>query len=231
MGKIITVVMVVLVTVFAAVGVNQLYTQEINLERREIELQDVRLELNEVKLKKIDLNSRFEEAINADEVNSELIKKLEQEKIELEERNRQLEVDLQAKRAEERRLASLRASTVSASTPTTQRSNQDLMRAVGIPESQWWAVDEIISRESGWNHLIWNRGGSGAYGLCQSLPASKMSSAGSDYMTNPITQLKWCNEYAQGYGGWTKAVEFSRCVGTCWSNRTNSYVVKDHRWW
>lgn len=101
MSKIITVVMVALIAVFAAVGVNQLYSNEVELERREIELQDVRLELNEIKTKKIDLNERYEEAINADEVNSELIDKLEQEKIDLERQNQQLERDLQAKKQRE----------------------------------------------------------------------------------------------------------------------------------
>ena len=105
------------------------------------------------------------------------------------------------------------------------------MRLVGIPEYEWAAVNEILSRESGWNHLIWNRSGSGAYGLCQSLPASKMASAGADYLTNPVTQLKWCNNYAKGYGGWIKAAQFSRCIGSCFSTRTNSTVYKDHKWW
>ena len=40
------------------------------------------------------------------------------------------------------------------------------------------------TRESGWQ-LVWNTGGSGAYGIPQALPASKMASAGADYMTDP----------------------------------------------
>ena len=43
-------------------------------------------------------------------------------------------------------------------------------------------------------------------GLCQSMPAHKMRSAGADYMTNPVTQLRWCNWYAHWrYGGWQEA--------------------------
>lgn len=60
-------------------------------------------------------------------------------------------------------------------------------------DKEMWAY--IINRESGWNHTIWNYSGSGAYGLPQALPASKMASAGSDYMTNPYTQLKWMHSY------------------------------------
>lgn len=105
------------------------------------------------------------------------------------------------------------------------------MQQAGIPESDWQWVDEIITRESTWRHTAWNSQGSGAYGLCQSLPASKMASAGADYMTNPITQLKWCHQYAQEYGGWYQAAQYSRCVGRCFSTKVNRYVQKDHKWW
>jgi hypothetical protein len=45
--------------------------------------------------------------------------------------------------------------------------------------------------------------------LCQSTPASKMASAGDDWRTNPVTQIKWCTGYAVGrYGSWTNAYEF-----------------------
>lgn len=85
----------------------------------------------------------------------------------------------------------------------------DLMRAAGIPEKDWSATDYIVSHESSWRHTRWNMQGSGAYGLCQALPASKMASAGEDYMTNPVTQLKWCHQYAQNrYGGWSGALAF-----------------------
>lgn len=111
------------------------------------------------------------------------------------------------------------------------KSKEELMTLAGIPEHEWAAVDEIITRESGWNHTIWNRSGSGAYGLCQSLPASKMASAGADYMTNPVTQLRWCDKYADGYGGWNNAASYSRCVGSCYSARVGATVYKDHAWW
>lgn len=104
------------------------------------------------------------------------------------------------------------------------------LRQAGIPESDWQYVDEIITRESGWNYKAVNRS-SGATGLCQSLPASKMASAGGDYLTNPVTQLKWCHGYAQGYGSWAKAAEYSRCIGNCFSARVNRVVYKDHKWW
>lgn len=88
------------------------------------------------------------------------------------------------------------------------KSKTDLMNLAGIPASEHAAVDYIVSKESSWNHLAVNRS-SGATGLCQSLPASKMASAGADYMTNPVTQLKWCASYANSrYGSWWSAHAF-----------------------
>lgn len=80
-----------------------------------------------------------------------------------------------------------------------------LMAAAGIASSDYGFVDFIISHESGWRPGAVNSY-SGAYGLCQSLPASKMASAGADYLTNPVTQLRWCSGYASGrYGSWAGA--------------------------
>jgi hypothetical protein len=55
---------------------------------------------------------------------------------------------------------------------------------------QWSCLDALWTRESGWR-MVWNFQGSGAYGIPQALPASKMASAGADYMTNPATQINW----------------------------------------
>lgn len=107
----------------------------------------------------------------------------------------------------------------------------DWMRAAGISPDVFHLVDDIVSKESGWQTQRWNSQGSGAYGLCQALPASKMASAGSDYMTNPVTQLKWCNEYAQQYGSWHESKVFRDCLGQCFSNRIAAFTNKDHTWW
>ncbi len=85
----------------------------------------------------------------------------------------------------------------------------DWMRLAGITQSDWTYVDSIITKESQWRYQVWNTLGSGAYGLCQALPATKMATAGDDYMTNPVTQLKWCDDYAQvRYGSWAGAYGF-----------------------
>lgn len=78
------------------------------------------------------------------------------------------------------------------------------MAKAGIAPSDYNYADFIISKESGWNPAA--RNPSGAFGLCQALPGSKMASAGADWATNPVTQLRWCNGYAIGrYGSWAAA--------------------------
>ena len=66
---------------------------------------------------------------------------------------------------------------------------------------QWTCLDELWTRESGWQAQVWNTSGSGAYGIPQALPASKMAAAGGDYMTDPATQIRWGLGYiASAYG-------------------------------
>ena len=73
---------------------------------------------------------------------------------------------------------------------TAQHIAYEMMSSFGFsPSSQWTCLDETWTKESGWQYDAQNA--SGAYGIPQSLPASKMASAGSDYMTNPATQIKW----------------------------------------
>ncbi|KOU69910.1 hypothetical protein ADK61_36195 [Streptomyces sp. XY66] len=60
--------------------------------------------------------------------------------------------------------------------------------------AQFAAFDKIVSHESGWNPSATNAS-SGAYGLVQALPGSKMASAGADWKTNPSTQIKWGLDY------------------------------------
>ena len=69
-----------------------------------------------------------------------------------------------------------------------------LLKQAGIPESEWSDYDYIISHESNWNPHAVNPT-SGSYGLPQALPANKMLSAGADWRTNPVTQLRWQHQY------------------------------------
>ena len=61
-------------------------------------------------------------------------------------------------------------------------------------ESDYQALVNLWERESNWNANAHNKS-SGAHGIPQSLPASKMSSEGSDYYTNGYTQIRWGLKY------------------------------------
>lgn len=78
---------------------------------------------------------------------------------------------------------------------------------------QFRCLDRLWTRESGWNHLRENPH-SGAYGIPQALPGSKMASAGDDWETNPRTQIIWGLRYiAQRYGTPCRAWKHFRAKG------------------
>lgn len=65
--------------------------------------------------------------------------------------------------------------------------------------SQFGCLDSLWTKESGWR--VYASNPSGAYGIPQALPGSKMASAGSDWRTNPATQIRWGLGYiASSYG-------------------------------
>jgi uncharacterized protein YabE (DUF348 family) len=122
---------------------------------------------------------------------------------------------------------------------------QELMAAAGIPADEYAAADFVIGHESGWCATKW-QGQWGqcpsfyeekyyysetnraildkklGFGLCQSTPAIKMASFGEDWTTNPVTQLKWCTDYARSrYGGWNGAYD-------AWVQRI---ATDGHGWW
>lgn len=82
-----------------------------------------------------------------------------------------------------------------------------------VGAAQFACLDSLWMKESGWNYRATNPS-SGAYGIPQSLPASKMASAGADYLTNPITQVKWGLGYINSrYGSPCNAWAHSQSVG------------------
>ena len=102
-----------------------------------------------------------------------------------------------------------------------------IMAAAGIAQSDYPYVYFIINHENAlWCPTRWQGQIScppyyaekypGAetvttlgYGLCQSTPAIKMASAGADWRTNAVTQMRWCNDYAlRRYGSWAVAYNY-----------------------
>jgi hypothetical protein len=86
---------------------------------------------------------------------------------------------------------------------------QQLLRLHGW-EAQFPSLNYIINHESGWNVRARNPS-SGAYGLGQALPASKMRPFGADYLTSANTQLRWIMSYiGSRYGNPNNAAAFWR---------------------
>jgi hypothetical protein len=82
-----------------------------------------------------------------------------------------------------------------------------LMIEKGFGIAEFPCLEKLWTKESGWNHKASN-GSSGAYGIPQSLPGSKMGSVADDWKTNPATQIIWGLGYIKGKydtpcGAWT----------------------------
>jgi len=67
---------------------------------------------------------------------------------------------------------------------------QAMLLRQGYGEGEWTCLEELWTRESGWNLSAANSS-SGAYGIPQALPGEKMATFGADWQTNPITQISW----------------------------------------
>ncbi|MGC9544803.1 transglycosylase SLT domain-containing protein [Streptomyces sp. UG1] len=128
----------------------------------------------------------------------------------------------EAKEREEARQKSSRSSTDSSATnissPPAQSSyTAAQVKAIAqqmVPGDQFQCFSNIVQHESGWNYKAVNPS-SGAYGLVQAYPGSKMSSAGADWRTNPATQIKWGLNYMNDrYGSPCDAWTFWQANGS-----------------
>ena len=100
----------------------------------------------------------------------------------------------------------LAAQEPAAQNPTSE--SQRAARDVIDDKAQYECFAKIVEEESGWDHTARNPS-SGAYGLVQALPASKMAEAGSDWKTNPATQARWGEKYMnERHGSPCEAWEF-----------------------
>lgn len=88
-----------------------------------------------------------------------------------------------------------------------------IMNRAGIAADDQAYVAYIVDHEGGWCAVRWQGDAGcadhgsipslGGYGLVQATPGGKMASAGADWLTNPVTQLRWATSYAAArYGSW-----------------------------
>lgn len=99
------------------------------------------------------------------------------------------------------------------SIPPERQQCANWARQAGVSEADLETALNIIYRESGCRVDAHNAR-SGAHGIPQALPGSKMASAGADWETNPVTQIRWMIGYVNGrYGGWQGAMAHKNAKG------------------
>ncbi|ROQ41396.1 hypothetical protein EDF46_0774 [Frondihabitans sp. PhB188] len=102
------------------------------------------------------------------------------------------------------------APAAAAATPgSAQAIGAQLVAARGWDTSQYNCLVSLWNKESGWN--VYAANPSGAYGIPQALPGSKMASVGADWQTSASTQITWGLNYIQGRygnpcGAWAHSV-------------------------
>ncbi|WP_235928984.1 aggregation-promoting factor C-terminal-like domain-containing protein [Marisediminicola senii] len=86
----------------------------------------------------------------------------------------------------------------------------EMVVARGWGDAEFSCLVSLWKKESGWNTFAENKS-SGAYGIPQSLPGSKMATAGADWATNPATQITWglgyiTARYGTPCGAWNHSI-------------------------
>lgn len=110
-------------------------------------------------------------------------------------------------RAEAKQAASRSSSSFAVQSSYTVAQIQAMAQQM-VASGQYQCFSNIVDHESSWNYQAVNAS-SGAYGLFQALPGSKMSSVGADWQTNPATQIKWGLNYMNSrYGSPCQAWSF-----------------------
>jgi peptidoglycan hydrolase CwlO-like protein len=214
--KLLTAIAIIVVIAFTLLAVGRVRNTNHQIKLRDVQLQERGAELKKLELQYENLNVELD---HTESTSTERIKQLETEKQQLDAEKQRLEAELQAKlqRKEAERVAAAEQRTKLANAITrtqtasaapqgyTGGGNKDSwLAASGIPQDQWWAVDSIVSRESGWNPSAVNKS-SGACGLGQQLPCGKWAGAWND----PVAALQAQFGYVTArYGGYPQAVAF-----------------------
>jgi hypothetical protein len=83
---------------------------------------------------------------------------------------------------------------------TPRHIAKEMLRSFGWPAGQFSCLEPLWAHESGWSVTAHNPG-SGAYGIPQAMPGSKMASAGADWQHSAATQIRWGLKYIRGLYG------------------------------
>jgi TolA-binding protein len=212
MSKKLTILLTVLLVAFVGLGISSIRTTDRKLQLRDIKLQDNNIQINKLLLEKQKLNEEYQKEVQDGDTNEQRLQELDKKNRELEQQVKDLQA---AKAAKERTIASVGLpgqGVASAATYQPTGDKQAWLIASGIPESEWWAVDYIVSRESGWQPCAYypskNDCGAtpvNACGLVQQNPCHKIPGDWRD----PVVALKWQANYVKvRYGGYAGAVAY-----------------------
>ncbi|MDQ6935262.1 MAG: lytic transglycosylase domain-containing protein [Actinomycetota bacterium] len=117
----------------------------------------------------------------------------------------------EAAKLKSQQLSDTSGKAVTKSVDLTQADPRTIARALlpqfGFSPGEFSCLDSLWVGESGWNIHAANPTSS-AYGIPQALPGSKMAAAGSDWVNNPETQIRWGlgyirNSYGSPCGAWS----------------------------
>jgi hypothetical protein len=118
-----------------------------------------------------------------------------------------------AQRAAQVRAAQPRDAVVLAPAGSPQQIAATMLGSFGWSASEFGCLDPLWEHESGWSVTADNVG-TGAYGIPQALPGSRMASAGPDWQTDAATQIKWGLEYIKDtYGSPCAAWDHEQATG------------------
>lgn len=192
--KAIIISVILAITGVISAGYLYQYTHTAKLEQK----------FNQVQSELEKTNSQLESTVQNKEQVNQQNQELQKQLDELNKIKSDLERQLQARQAEKQRIANVAPKQAQASPVSVTGTKSDWLRASGIPESQWQYVDYIVSKESSWNPNAVNKS-SGACGLAQALPCSKIGANWND----PVVALKWQYNYVNArYGGYAGAYNF-----------------------
>jgi hypothetical protein len=105
------------------------------------------------------------------------------------------------------------AQAATAASGSPQQIAEAMLASFGWSSGQFSCLDPLWAHESGWSVTAYNPG-SGAYGIPQAVPGSKMASAGPDWQANAATQIRWGLEYIKGtYGSPCAAWDHEQATG------------------
>lgn len=158
-----------------------------------------------------DATSDANEAI--DELTVEVTEYEEEQAAKAEQKRKEQEEAAAAAAAEEQ--AAAEALAAANSVEGAKATAQDLaLESYGWGADQFSCLDLLWTKESGWNYQASNPS-SGAYGIPQSLPGSKMATVASDWATNATTQITWGLEYISAAYG-TPCAAWGHSQATNW---------------